>query len=281
MSRTPSFVIVSVFALALLGPSKVAGQDQSWLDKNLRSDPKRYEGLLDQPNAKREYDVMSFLAIPDQSLILKKDSQLSLHVSYFVPQEAAKGDGKTPVYIQVKQLKGRVNYLMKSYDPGHSPGQWNEFSWPEKAVISESPVDAQNLGVVVRLGSDNEYAEDLAPALFYTDSRLPNLRIGRYKLVLKIQEKSLSSLSYRWSYEPGSGPSRTVKTPSPCFYSLADHCASHAPKEIIDQNSTVTLDLNLAQVPAGYIRVAIEGEYHNEDGKLLATYRFYHQPNLP
>jgi hypothetical protein len=167
---------------------------------------------------------------------------------------------------------------MKSYDPSHKPGKWNEFSWPEKTVISESPLDAKNLGVVVRLGSDNEYAEDIAPAIFYSDKAPSTLHIDRYHLILKIQEKSLSLLSYRWSYEPDSGSSQTVKAPPPCFYSAAEACAAHAPKEIVDQNSTVTLDLDLAKAPPGYIRVSIEGEYHNEDGKLLATYRFYHQP---
>ncbi|HEY1731255.1 MAG TPA: hypothetical protein VGG15_05885, partial [Terriglobales bacterium] len=142
-----------------------------------------------------------------------------------------------------------------------------------------SPIDAKNLGVVVRLGSDNEYAGNLAPALFYTENDLPVLNIDRYNLVLKIQEKSLSSLSYRWSYEPAAGSSgQSVTNPPPCFYSAADPCSRHQPRESIEQNSTVTLELNLAHVPAGYIRVSIEGDYHNEDGKLLATYRFYHEP---
>ncbi len=282
MTRMPGFVVSSIFALALVVPSVAAGQDQSWLKKNLRNDPKRYEGLLDQPNARREYDVMSFIAVPDQALTLAKDSQLALHVSYFVPERAVGSDGKNPVYIRVKQLKGRVNYLMKSYDPDHNPGQWNQFSWPEKTVISESPVDAKNLGVIVRLGSDNEYAEDLAPALFYTESSLPGLKINRYNLILKIQEKSLASLSYRWNYESASGSSaQAVRSPAACFYSAAEPCAAHAPREIIDQNSTVTLQLDLANVPPGYIRVSIEGEYHNEDGKLLANYRFYHQSDKP
>lgn len=281
MNGVPFTICANILVFLLL-PSIAAGQDQSWFQKHLWKDPARYEGLFDQPNARRAYDILSFRAVSspgDLDSVKAPDS--TLHVGYFVPEGLPPNSSdEGPVSIRVRQIHGRVHYLMKSYDPAHDPKKWNVFSWPEKDVLLTSPVDIKNLGVVVRLGGDNEYNENLAPALFFSNAPKQPLTIRRYELVLKIQEGALTSLSYRWSVEGNhEAPDPTAKISGLCFYSPAAACSAHPVKGTIEDSSVITLSLDLADVPPGQVHLSIEGQYQNEDGKLLANYHFFHQPH--
>jgi hypothetical protein len=164
-------------------------QDTSWLEANRRTKPNRSEGLMDTPNAKREYTVAAFFALPREPLDAQPRGYL--HVKYYLPGDEA-------VFIQARQMLWRSNYLMIS-KPESVPKnrqQWNDFSWPAEDVITARRVDASNLGVVVRLNSDNEYAEELAPAVLYNRAE-PRQLSGKYELRLKIQQYPLVQLEYK------------------------------------------------------------------------------------
>lgn len=237
-------------------------QDANWFHDNDRGN--RYEGLLDEPNAKREYDVLGFFAYdglaPNGSgENLPPSWKAMLHLRYYVPEEVAKGVPHDElVFIRVKQMSGWPNYLMvaKKGSAFKQPG-WNEFSWPVDAVIQEKEINPAHLGVVVRLKSDNEYTEDLAPAVFYSQESPPG-SIKHYKLILRVQQYTLTDLSYEIV---AGGRSRT-------------HHYGEVPVEV---GVAVSLNIDLDDLP-GPVTVHINGEYENTDKRLVATYRFYHEP---
>jgi hypothetical protein len=130
---------------------------------------------------------------------------------------------------------------------------------------------------VVRLGSDNEYTEDLAPALFYSGDLFPKSTITQYKITLKIQQNSLNSLSCDFSYQGG--------PPEKCSYTMSQSwlqpCRPPQSKpETIEMGSLVTICVNLIEVRSEYVTVHLEGNYNNSDYKLVANYRFYPLPNF-
>ncbi len=274
-------VLAVMVTVANLRPA--AAQDQTWLQKNHRERPDRYEGLLDQSNAKREYDVLGFFARMAYSEKLPENPHSDLCVSYFPPPSAPDSDAN--IYIEARELSGHTHYLMragpeKPTDPcGTSSSRWSSFRWPADAVIASAHINPNYLGVVVRVGSDNEYNEELAPALFYAGAAPPDIKIAYYELVLRIQRRALNSLSYYWSYEdPHDKPGVFSKAQKKCFYSIANPCSQQDPHQTIEEGSLVKLRLNVSGVPEGHLRVHIDGSYLNSDEKLVANYRFYQAP---
>jgi len=259
--------LCSWLAIFVVFAVPVQAQDAQWLQEHALKN--RYEGLIDTPNAKRAYSVVGFFAFREK---LVAHPQGELHVKYFLPEEE-------PVFIQSRQMLRRTNYLMLSKKDSvpKNPRQWNDFHWPAKDVIGNKKIDASSLGVVVRLNSDNEYAEEMAPAVFYNVAEPRDLS-GKYQLVLKVQQDPLTHLKYEVETR---GFART------CHYTrksdkAAGSCAAAPAGEdgLIDARSIITLDLDLGPVrDAGEVNVQIDGEYKDSDAQLHATYRFYHQPN--
>src|SRR5215831_18936947 len=98
--------VAAITLLRVVQPT-LQGQDERWLRDNDRGN--RYEGVLDQPNAKREYEVLALFAFrgfPDR-VTLAPNSEL--HVAYFVPANMR----AEPVYIRARQLSSRTNYLLQ------------------------------------------------------------------------------------------------------------------------------------------------------------------------
>src|SRR3974377_439898 len=76
------------------------------------------------------------------------------------------------------------------------PNGWREFSgWPVSDVLKPNGVNASNLGVIVRLNSNEEYQETLAPPILPSSAQLP-AAIEEYELYLKVDSK-LRSLDYK------------------------------------------------------------------------------------
>jgi hypothetical protein len=281
-ARAAQFVPLSIVLLALscATVAVATAQDPGWLARNLRTHPTRYEGLLDQPNARREFNVLAFFAFtarpPDK---LPRHEPAELRIQYCRPPAAA-GDspGRETAFIEVRQLIGHVNYLMKAAQAPvkERPGdRWQSFAWPSKDVIHPYNIDPNELGVVIHLGQDNEYSEDLVPSYFSADVAPPAAPIDHYELILRIQQNSLDGLFYEFA-PPGGGPIR-------CFYqNNLNPCASAkpTPQAPIEAGSLVQLSLDLSHVPAGPVAVHIEGHYENSDAdeKLVANFRFVHEP---
>ena len=266
--RVSLFALRIAFLYLIAFPHFAHGQDAQWFQQNDRRD--RYEGLIDQPNAKREYTVLAFFAFHEN---LPQVLKGNLHIKYFVPED------KEPVFIQARQTARRTNYLMvaKRTSSLELPRQWNHFQWPAGEVLGRPNLDHSDLGVVVRLKSDNEYAEDLAPAVFYNQAE-PRALSGLYELKLKLQRYSIDRLKYTIA--------AADSLPVTCYYnaSVKDSCSRQPPGSdgFIEVGSVVSLPVDLKSVTrAGYVNIQIDGEYKDRDDTLHAAFRFYHQPKYP
>jgi hypothetical protein len=261
MSWRVFLIALQIAFLSLLAfPPAAPGQDAQWFQHNDKGD--RYEGLIDQPNAKREYTVLAFFAFHEN---LPRDLKGNLHVKYFVPD-------KEPVFIQARQNTRRTNYLMVSKGAPSLPGQWNHFQWPAGEVLGRPNLDHSDLGVVVRLKSDNEYTEDLAPAVFYNQAE-PRTLSRQYELILKLQRYSITRLKY--TITAAGSP------PVTCFY-VKNSCSREpaGSEGFIEVGNVVSLPIDLRSVTkAADVNIQIEGEYKDRDDSLHAAYRFHHQPD--
>jgi hypothetical protein len=257
-----------------------AAQDIAWLKQNRRSAPERYEGLVDQPNARREYDVLGFLAYTsDGPAKLPKDEPVILSVQYCRPKTIpVVVPGPNTAFIEVQQLNSRVHYLMKASQTPASKSDfgWKSFSWPTKDVINRYDIDPNNLGVVIHWGQDNEYAEDIEPAVLgvapaWPQERREPGRIQRYTLMLRVWP-TLRDLSYE--IRSKGGPTKV------CYYENEfSPCVQMKPKELapIESGSLVQLNLDMSNMPDGETLVHIDGNYGNSDDKLTANFRFMHE----
>jgi hypothetical protein len=245
-------------------------QDATWLAQNHRSDPDRYEGLLPEPNARQEYDVLAFQALLGTAAPLQftKDRH-ALMVEYCRPPSQGE-----PAHIEVRQQNGYVNYLMKA-SPEPKGSGWQRFVWPSKVVVDENHIAPRDLGVVIHLGEDSEYGEDLSPAiLLVAPEKGPAEQPGpieKYVLALRIQRATLDWLEY--TIEPSSGKPKT------CYYrSDSDtECVREMPKRpLIEEGSLVHITLDLSGIPDGAVSVHLAGQYHDSDETLKTNLHFIH-----
>jgi hypothetical protein len=257
LGRAGCVVILGFFAGAM------AAQDARWLHDNDKKN--RYEGLLDQPNAKRAYDILGFFGFDrNREPIPLEGRDVNLHVSYCLPEPDA-------VFIEARQMRGRTQYLMKSKDAEHIKG-WNDFRpWPVSEVLSRHAIHPDDLGVIVRLKLDNEYTEELAPAVFYANQ--PPARINQYSLSMTVRQK-LANLSYDFV---AGGRKRE------CNYTPATPCSPGrvAGDTSLEAGGTVTMPLDFTGIPAGPATIHVRGMYANSDETLFAQYHFYHYPAYP
>ncbi len=240
--------------------SSIKAQDARWLHDNDRAN--RYEGLLDQPNAKRAYDILGFSGFGQNLEKIPPDkSAVNLHVGYCLSEPV-------PVFIEARQVRGRTQYLMKSKDAPHLKG-WNIFQpWPVNTVLFAYGIDPNALGIVARLNSDNEYAEYLAPAIFYADQ--PPAHISQYSLSITVRQKR-ANLTY--DYAAG------THTPRKCFFSPSQPCLPAARGDMsVEAGGVIPLILEFEDFPAGSATVHITGSYANSDEKLFAQFHFSHFP---
>ncbi len=185
--------------------------------------------------------------------------------------------GSSQAFIEVRQKTAHVNYLMKAAQSTSRPG-WQTFEWPTTEVISKNRIRPNSLGVVVHMGEDNEYAENIEPAIL-TSATSPAKEvtdpgpIHYYDLTLRIQLHSLDKLLYTFQSKGG-----VAKT---CYYVNDSHpCEMKEPDDqaSIESGSLVTLKLDMsANEPDGDASVHIEGSYKDSDGKLIANFRFPHE----
>ena len=275
----------AVFSLCLMLSAlcrPVAGQDPGWFlhngwslhdrvnceNKKVHCD--RYEGLLSEPNAMREYEMLGFFALASGQTTRRLSTTLStfLHVAYYVPEVE-------PAFLQAKQAGAGKNYLMVPKEQEEPVGVgWKYFQWPTDAVIDINEIEVNELGAFVRLKSDNEFAEDLAPVLLYTGSaeqHPPDTTIANYEMIFRINERSVTDLQYDIVSK-----TRTQH----CYYNALQPCGSKTVKKnVIVEKTPIQLAFSLTKNDVGPVSIHIEGQYKNLDDKLVATYRFFHNPD--
>ncbi len=260
-----ALAIFVVFVFARL----VEGQEDSWLRKNQFEN--RWEGLLDEPNASLAYRVMGFFALagPGKRSLPATSKGTLLRARYYLPENET-------VFIRARQISGDKNYLMLAMPKKteHGAKIWNEFNWLGD-VIAHHQIQLGDVGIVARVGSEQEYASELAPVVFFSGIITP-AEITTYELILKIQRRALASLSYGVS----AGEDRHQ-----CYYSAKDPCLKNsAPgsSAAIEAESVVHLQLILDLAPAeSPVELHLEGRYRNSTEKLVANYRFYHHRQYP
>ena len=217
----------------------------------------RLEGTVDRPHAARDYELLGFYAYR-QDFPLRDDVMLRLR--FFLPQEE-------PAYIEARELTIYKQYLMRPKPEKilKVPGGWSEFTgWPVSDVLKPNSIFADNLGVIVRLKTDAEYAEDLAPAILLDSHQQVPAAIDEYLLYLTVSKK-LKNLDYQIGGV--SGYSRTYKY------------KQDAKDRSIEGRTVIPVRFSARQFPAGPAAIHIEGSYANDlTAKFDITYRFFHKP---
>jgi hypothetical protein len=279
-----SAVPLAVTSILLLNVGgKACAQSAAWLNAHHWNNPPRSEGLLEEQNARLEYEVRGFEGFSDPNPIeTPRDPGPALRIGYCRSTTIDRDDSKNgTAFIEVRPKKSDLdgNYMMKAQqDPsgGSAHPGWNTFSWPTKDVIQKNDIDSNDLSVVIHIGEDNEFAEKIEPAVFTTISseQAPQVapsHIDGYVLYLLIQRDALKSLSY--TYRSGTGARKF------CYY-LGEHqpCASQEPSEppMIEVGTVVKLRLDMSGMPDGDASVQVRGTYALAGDTLNATFHFVH-----
>ena len=263
--------VALIFVVLCAWPAHSAGmQDAGWLRAHASTHGNYYEGLLDQPNAKQEYEVLGFFAYGasdnsrDERPRLSPDpgSGSELQAWFYVPRRGSESDPEIrqwkPV-VRAKQIASRTNYLLQSMPEGiqvEGTG-WSHFSWRTDPFIGKYHINPNNLGVVARL--DDPADMHLFPVVFSLTCK--SERISHYELMLKIQRYSLADLSYEVAAQ-GSGSSSRQR-------------AQEGPIEV---GTVLELPFAVNSPDAGWRTLHISGRYKNSSDGIDVTYRFFHQP---
>jgi hypothetical protein len=232
-------VVMTTFACSMMG--------QAVGYKDLGN---RYEGVIDRPQAKLDYELLGFFAYREP-YDLKDD--VDLRVRFFLP-------GRDRIFLTGREIRIDKQYLMrpKPEKLNLKPGHWSEFSgWPTRDVIRPLGLPWTNLGVIVRRGADGEAAGTLAPALLYHSQ--PPRTITEYELLLTCSRK-LERLEYEVSNESGSVH--------------REYRQDHS----FERGSILHIQFETKDLPQGPLRLRISGPYANEVNQgLFAEYDFYHR----
>ena len=211
-------------------------------------------------NGRLEYEVRGFEAVSEPNDPEKRDAhKVKLQVGYCRSStiDPEKLKSKTAfIVVRPNNSDLEQNYIMKtSQDPSQgAKAGWNTFAWPTTDVIDRSDVNASELGVVVHMGVDDEFAENIQPATFTAiplnqSVQPPPPQIGKYLLSLLIQRDGLNSLSY--TFRSGDGAPKT------CYYvSEGQECVNDKPSSParIESGTIVKLQMDMAKMPEGKLR---------------------------
>ena len=247
-----SFYFVSVMAV-LCGP--VVAQDQRWLRLNDRGN--RYEGTVDRPNAARDYELLGFFAYR-QNFLLRDN--VSLLLRFYLPSNEA-------AFIEAREIRVERQYLMRPKPERVSkhPGGWSEFTgWPVSDVLKPNAIPADNLGVIVRLNNNNEYTEDLAPAILLSSDQSTPSTIESYVIYLTVNKK-LKNLDYQITGRSA--------------YSQAYQYKGDQKDRSVEGGTVIPLRFAAKKLPEGPVVVRVHAPYvNNLVDRLFVEYHFYHKP---
>jgi len=251
MSLTTSRLALSCSVLILA--LSLGAQDPTWKRDNDKGN--RYEGTTTQLHALRNYELRGFFA-DRPNFLLQQNSMLAL--KFFLPPNSKP-------FISAKEIRVAKQYLMLAKEESVSlkPGDWSEFKDWDGKFLKQNAIPPDNLGVVVRLNSEAEYNEEIAPVILTADSSPQPKSIREYTMYLTVHAK-LRNIDYK-----------VTGYDKPFLYKENDKNRS------VEARSVVLLKIPTDKLPTGPIRVEITGQYANSTNsseKLSARYRFYHQP---
>jgi hypothetical protein len=258
-------------------------QSAAWLSAHTLNNPLRTEGVFEEQNARLEYEVRGFEAFGDPNHPgERRQEEPALRIGYCRSSAIDPDDSKNKkAFIEVRPNRSDLNenYIMKAQQPpqGSDHAGWNTFSWPTRDVIRRNDINTNDLSVVIHMGADDNFAENIQPAMFTAipSEQAPQTappRINGYLLSLLIQRDALKSLAY--TYSSGSGPAKT------CYY-LNEHqpCLNDGPRKpppMIEEGTVVKLRMDMSEMPEGMASVHIRGTYALIKDTLDVTFRFIH-----
>jgi hypothetical protein len=214
----------------------------------------RYEGLIDRPHALKKYELRGIFANRKSFGI---NDSTNLRLRFFLPE-------KEDAYVSAQEIRLELQYLMRPNAPFLTlkPGGWSEFSaWPVATVIRPKKILLENIGVIVRLKSDAETNEEIAPVVLQASGDPPPETIDDYTLYL-IADAKLRSVEYQVT-----GGSYNHTFP----YKEREKDRS------VEKGSVMEFSIPAGSLPIGPIMVHIQGPYANSlTEKLNARFRFYH-----
>jgi hypothetical protein len=211
------------------------------------------------PNGLRDYELLGFYSYL-QDFPLRDD--VSLRLRFFPPQE------NEAAFVEARGLTARKQYAMRPKDGTVKklPNGWREFTgWPVRDVLKPAAIGSGNLGVIVRLKTNQEYEENLAPAILLDERQQIPAAVGDYVLYLKFGQ-SLKSLEYEVD-----GVSRYSQSYT---YANPDN-----PKDAsVASGIKTAIQFSARQIPAGPVTIHIAREYANSTKTAPEiVYYFYHK----
>jgi hypothetical protein len=235
-------LILIVFTFSLGSYHVSPGQTDSWKKRNDRGN--RYEGLISINTGNPDFEVLSFTGFFEPF-----SSNVVLKVKFFYPK-------KSNLSIIAQEIDDQRQYWMEAKPQRWQSGEWNEFSpWPTGDVLIKEGVPADNLGVLIKSGGEDQ----LIPAFIY-HSRLPD-SVRKYTMYLRTN-KNLKSVKFILS-----GTGSNAKPMSKTWY-LGSQTAS----------VPFPANLDVQDFKEGIIRVVVERELRNGTQKLpTREYLFYHK----
>jgi hypothetical protein len=215
----------------------------------------RVEGTVDRPQAAPDYELLGFYAYR-QPFSLNDD--VNLRIRFYLPEDV-------PFFIKAREIKVDKQYEMVPHIEKitKNPGGWREFSgWPVSAVLKPNSIPADNLGVIIRLSSPGEDAQELRPAVLLASQ--PPQAIDEYLLYLTVR-RQLKSLDYEINGANG--------------YSKSYQQEKDQKDRSIEGQTVIPIRFTAGLLPPGPVSVHIHGPYANDlTTSLDITYRFYHEP---
>ncbi len=253
--RIPFLSLLLALLIGLLlgfSPLSVA-QDASWRAKNDRGN--RYEGIMDVPNGKRDYEILALFG--DRTMDTNSpDNQL--HLMFYVPPHTEVAS------ISGKELHADTQYLVLFKEDRLQPlgQQWFAVSeWPLELGIKRYHVELKNLGILVRLKNDAMPGQ-ITPAFLYSSSKPEKIR--NYSLYFVVH-KPLRDF--------------TCIVSENAFQEKCKIEGSKPPKVEVSEPVNVTFAAN--QLKEGEVTIQLEGSVRNSaNDKFLAAVHFYHH-DLP
>lgn len=239
--------MISIVIVVL--PTEILARTDKWRRQNDRGN--RYEGRIEIPVGRPDLELLSFAGFREAFT-----GDVTLTVRFFLPSTS-------PVFIHGRELQEQKQYWMESKPADWQAGAWNDFGpWPTGVVLSREGISSWNLGVVIRLRTETMNGGELAPAFIYHSTSPES--VATYTLYLR-PNWTLKKVTYSL-YRIINDQEVKVKTSSLYGDKIA--------------GEPFPIKLDVRDLPAGPMRLVVQGAYKNRIGGPIREYGFYHKPQI-
>ena len=242
MTRIRRCLLVWAAAVAVAG--LLTAQSPEWFQSHDLGN--RWEGYFGQDQGNPDWELRSFVGSVDS---YPMNANANLKIRYYVADT-------TEAFIRAQVVDRTVSYVMKpkprvlSKDPG-----WREFSgWSTKDVLLDKGIASKDLGVLIRLGADNEGINRFAPAVVYSSASPAPVKTYRFDF---FTAQGLRPFSFDVFGANG-------------YHRVYSHL-SRTP-----DRGTLHIEIDATDIPAGWTRVVLSPKYESGDS-LNQEWKFYNE----